>query len=65
MDLIGYPFTWERGSGTADHVEVRLDRALVSIDFMHKFPEAKLINLEISTSDHCPILLELYNAKVD
>ncbi|XP_074342861.1 uncharacterized protein LOC141680570 [Apium graveolens] len=29
MDLISYPFTWERASGTADHVEVRLDRALV------------------------------------
>lgn len=61
MDLIGYPFTWERGSGTADHIEVRPDRALVSTSFMNKFPEAKLINLEISTSDHCPIILELYS----
>lgn len=65
MDLIGYPFTWERGSGTTDRIEVRLDRDLVSIGFMNKFPEAKLYNLEISTSDHCPILLELYNSKVE
>ncbi|XP_074374632.1 uncharacterized protein LOC141715043 [Apium graveolens] len=64
MDLVGYPFTWERGAGTADWIEVRLDRAIVSVNFMHMFAEAKLINLEVSTSDHCPILLELHKANV-
>ncbi|KAK1362169.1 hypothetical protein POM88_046643 [Heracleum sosnowskyi] len=58
MPLIGYPFTWERCRGTENWVEVRLDRALVSESFLHLFKGAKLINLEVSTSDHCHILLE-------
>lgn len=40
-------------------IEVRLDRVLVSAGFLNLFNEAKLINLEVSTSDHSPILLEL------
>lgn len=32
------------------------------MDFMNIFPEAKLLNLEISTFDHCPILLEMHKA---
>lgn len=59
MDLCGYQFTWERGIGTDDHIEVRLDRAIISPGFQNLFPDAKLINLEITTSDHCPLLLEL------
>lgn len=35
----------------------RLDRALVSDSFIKHFAEARLINIEISTSDHSPILL--------
>ncbi|KAK1368648.1 hypothetical protein POM88_034740 [Heracleum sosnowskyi] len=58
MHLEGYQFTWERGSGTSKHVEVRLDRALVSPAFLSLFKEAKLTNLEISTSDHSPLWLE-------
>lgn len=30
MILQGYQFTWERGAGTSDHIEVRLDRALTN-----------------------------------
>lgn len=59
MDLVGYPFTWERGAGTTSWIEVRLDRSLVTSGFMNKFPDAKLLNLEVSTSDHTPLLLEL------
>ncbi|KAK1376764.1 hypothetical protein POM88_032957 [Heracleum sosnowskyi] len=58
MYLNGYPFTWERNRGTAQWIEVRLDRALISPDFLNMFPDAKLTNLEVSTSDHCPIMLE-------
>lgn len=28
MDLVGYQFTWEKGRGTEEWMEVRLDRAL-------------------------------------
>lgn len=60
VDMVrcGYQYTWERGSNTANHVEVRLERAIVSHDFLSLFQEAKLTNLEVSTSDHCPIMLE-------
>uniref|UniRef100_A0A803Q5E5 DUF4283 domain-containing protein n=1 Tax=Cannabis sativa TaxID=3483 RepID=A0A803Q5E5_CANSA len=57
LDLEGYPFTLERGRGTDDWIEVRIDRALVSQQWLDLFPTAKLINLEVSTSDHCPLIL--------
>lgn len=58
MNLTGYPFTWERGYGTDNWVEVRLDRALVTDTFLNLFNAAKLINMEVTTSDHCHILLD-------
>ncbi|XP_060959188.1 uncharacterized protein LOC133030459 [Cannabis sativa] len=58
LDLLGYPFTWERGRGTREWIEVRPDRALVTNSWRILFPEACLTNLEASTSDHCPIFLE-------
>ncbi|XP_074324163.1 uncharacterized protein LOC141661078 [Apium graveolens] len=58
MKLEGYRYTWERGYGTEAWVEIQLDRALVSNNFMQVFTEAKLTNIEVSTSDHSPIFLE-------
>ncbi|KAK1393069.1 hypothetical protein POM88_012125 [Heracleum sosnowskyi] len=57
MELHGYPFTWERYPGTNKWVEIRLDRAIATSSWMHLFKDARLINLEASTSDHSPILL--------
>lgn len=59
MELSGYPYTWEKGKGIDQWVEVRLDRALISQSWNLLFPIAKLENLEVTVSDHCPILLEL------
>lgn len=56
MPIIGHQFTWERGVGTTEMIEVRLDRALVSAGFLNLFAEATLINLEVSTSDHSPFI---------
>lgn len=58
MKLCGYQFTWDIGARTNNHIEVRLDRALVNPTFLNVFKEAKLTNLEVSTLDHCPILME-------
>uniref|UniRef100_A0A803QFT1 Reverse transcriptase domain-containing protein n=1 Tax=Cannabis sativa TaxID=3483 RepID=A0A803QFT1_CANSA len=58
MDMEGYPYTWERGKGTANCIEIRLDRALVSPTWMDNFQDAKLVNYEISTSDHSPLFLD-------
>uniref|UniRef100_A0A803QEK6 Reverse transcriptase domain-containing protein n=1 Tax=Cannabis sativa TaxID=3483 RepID=A0A803QEK6_CANSA len=59
LELIGHPFTWEKGRGTDQWIEVRLDRALCTKNWLDLFPLAKLYNLELSTSDHCPIFLDL------
>lgn len=58
MPLGGHQYTWKRGLGTNKHIEVRLDRALVNSVFLNVFKDAKLTNLETSTSDHSPLLLE-------
>lgn len=64
MDLVGYPFTWERVTETSELIEVRLNRALISVDFLNIFKDAKLLNLEVTTSDHCPILLEMHKVNI-
>ncbi|XP_060972577.1 uncharacterized protein LOC115717978 [Cannabis sativa] len=58
FDLSGYQYTWERGKGTANWIEVRLDRALTTQSLMDLFNDAKLFNLKLSSSDHYPILME-------
>lgn len=68
MELISHQFTWERGRGKSNWMEVRLDRALTTRDWLDMFPVAKLHNLEGSNSDHSPILLvpkkdEIFNRK--
>ncbi|XP_074365598.1 uncharacterized protein LOC141706695 [Apium graveolens] len=58
LELIEYPYTWERGHGTANWAEIKLDRVLVSKEFSSIFAEVKLTNLGINTFDHSPIFLE-------
>ncbi|KAM6549548.1 hypothetical protein CsatB_021224 [Cannabis sativa] len=58
MDLVGHPFTWEKGRGTDNWIESRLDRALVNSLWTQVFSLASLFNLEFSSSDHCPLWLE-------
>ncbi|XP_062075810.1 uncharacterized protein LOC133779929 [Humulus lupulus] len=57
LELHGYPFTWERGRSNGNLIEIRLDRALASSAWINLFPEAKLSNHEVTTSDHCPLFL--------
>lgn len=59
MELHGYPYTYDRGYGTTKWIEIRLDRALVKNSWGEIFTEAKLTNIEISTSDQCPIISKL------
>lgn len=58
MELQGHQFTWERGRYTANWLEIRLDRTLVSSSWFDIFPMAKLYNVEGSPSDHSPIFLK-------
>lgn len=59
--LEGYQFTWAKGICSAAKVEERLDRAMVTSSWCDLFPEAKLVNLIASISDHSPILLTTEN----
>lgn len=49
---------WECGKGTDHWVEVRLDKTLVSHDWCCLFPAANFMNLEVTSSDHCPVLFD-------
>ena len=59
LDMVGYPFTWERGQGTSEWTEVRLDRVMVNQAWSRLSPNSKLTNLEFSSSDHYPLFLEI------
>ncbi|GKV01676.1 hypothetical protein SLEP1_g14215 [Rubroshorea leprosula] len=54
MPLIGRKFTWYKADGTAMS---RLDRFLVSTDFLINFPELTQKGLMRDLSDHSPIML--------
>ncbi|XP_058741816.1 uncharacterized protein LOC131614184 [Vicia villosa] len=57
IPLEGYPFTWTKSRGTPHMIEERLDRSLITSEWLRLFPSAKLLNLIASHSNHTPILL--------
>ncbi|XP_062086308.1 uncharacterized protein LOC133792419 [Humulus lupulus] len=58
LELRGQQFSWEKGRGTDQWIKVRIDRALVSHNWIDMFSLARLTNLDFSSSDHSPIFLE-------
>lgn len=63
LGYTGSTYTWERFRGTNKWVQERLDRGLVNDEWKQTFPEAELSVIDVSTSDHLPILLQL-NRKI-
>ncbi|KAK1366627.1 hypothetical protein POM88_042188 [Heracleum sosnowskyi] len=57
LEIIGHQFTWERGRTTDHWTEIKLDRVLANPQWLSIFDMAKVYNLEISPSDHTPLLL--------
>lgn len=57
-------FTWEKGRGTNDWVQGKLDRAFATRDWWVKFPLCKLSVLTAPVSDHEPIFLELIEVTI-
>lgn len=57
IGMEGHPFTWERRRGHNDWIKERLDKALANDLWCSLFHNAKLSNVEASTSDHTPIFL--------
>ena len=54
IPCVGKPFTWVRPNGSC---KSKLDRVLVSDDWLSKWPDSSQFNLERNYSDHCPILM--------
>ncbi|XP_019195085.1 PREDICTED: uncharacterized protein LOC109188890 [Ipomoea nil] len=55
----GYPYTWEKGSGTEDWLEERLDRVVAMADWRGMIEEARVTNILMCTSDHSALFLGL------
>ena len=51
---VGRNFTWYRPNGTAMS---RLDRVLLSDEWLSQWPDSTQFVLDRDFSDHCPILL--------
>ena len=58
IPCLGKPFTWVRPNGSC---KSKLDRVLVFDDWVSKWPDSSLHNLERNYSDHCPIILNSKN----
>ncbi|XP_060969851.1 uncharacterized protein LOC133037059 [Cannabis sativa] len=54
----GWKFTWQNNRFVGGLTRERLDRAVVSGDWITYFPEAKVTNAPISVSDHGYVLLD-------
>lgn len=61
MDLgfHGNMFTWERSRGNEGWIQERLDRGLANKQWKDMFPLAEVNVLDVSTSDHLPLNLQL------
>ncbi|XP_074342277.1 uncharacterized protein LOC141679769 [Apium graveolens] len=63
LGFVGEKYTWEKSRGTSNWVQERLDRGLATQDWRNLFPLAEVQVLEVATSDHLPLHLQL-NKKV-
>lgn len=63
LGFSGDQFTWERCRGTNQWVQERLDRGLANTEWRNLFPDAELKVIDVSTSDHLPLFLQL-NRKI-
>ena len=56
----GYTFTWRNGRPGAAFIEQRLDRVCATTAWQAQFAAAKVVHLQVSYSDHDPILLNTH-----
>lgn len=55
----GSMFTWERSRGSERWIQERLDRGFANEQCSYMFPQAEITVLDVSTSDHLPLNLQL------
>ncbi|XP_019166906.1 PREDICTED: uncharacterized protein LOC109162678 [Ipomoea nil] len=60
LPMIGYPFTWDRGKGTVDWVEERLDRVVACMDWLGLYDRARVYNIRTDSSDHSALFMDIY-----
>ncbi|KAH1106316.1 hypothetical protein J1N35_010084 [Gossypium stocksii] len=62
---IGYSkaqFTWKRGNLPETNIKKRLNRGVANDKWITLFPNGSIQHLPFSTSDHCPLLLNIKSA---
>nr|GMD63873.1 uncharacterized protein LOC109179326 [Ipomoea batatas] len=57
LDVQGHKFTWERGRGTPQWVEERLNRILVSQSWLNLFDRAVAESCATLVSDHLSLII--------
>lgn len=63
LGFTGPKFTWLYQKVDGSQIRKRLDRAIVTVDWTIKFPQAKLFHQSSSTSEHNPLILNLVKEK--
>ncbi|XP_019188355.1 PREDICTED: uncharacterized protein LOC109182660 [Ipomoea nil] len=63
LPMQGYPFTWERGEGTVDWIEERLDKVLVTQEWREVVRDASVLNILTRRSDHSALFLGILNLR--
>ncbi|XP_072062210.1 uncharacterized protein [Arachis hypogaea] len=58
IDMVGRPFTWSNRRMGDELIQERLDRFLVGVDWQQLYPNATVLRLSESGSDHSPLLLD-------
>ncbi|XP_074355726.1 uncharacterized protein LOC141695374 [Apium graveolens] len=59
LGFVGEKYTWEKPRGKANWVQERLDRGLATQQWRNLFHLAEVRVLEVATSDHLPLYLQL------
>ncbi|XP_019157741.1 PREDICTED: uncharacterized protein LOC109154396 [Ipomoea nil] len=63
LPMQGYPYTWERGEGTVDWIEERLDKVLVTQEWREVVRDASVLNILTRRSDHSALFLGILNPR--
>ncbi|XP_021841367.2 uncharacterized protein [Spinacia oleracea] len=60
----GNPYTWTNAHEGMDLIRERLDRALANPPWLNTFPNTQVLHLPKAYSDHCPVLVSVFNDKL-
>ncbi|XP_019179165.1 PREDICTED: uncharacterized protein LOC109174381 [Ipomoea nil] len=63
LPMSGYPFTWEKGKGTPDWIEERLDKVLATQSWRDLVVDASVQNILTRKSDHSALFLGILNLR--